>query len=310
MFVAACTLGDGAHDDDVDELPSPYEDDDDVDGDAPAMSKDDVASVATDGLRTFVALQPARVVELYQAIAVHDADCPEEFEEVVEGGTTVQLWYSEGCTTAAGVSFSGGGRLETYTRSDEPGYEVTGAVVNAEGASLGVVAADGRSLQITGYFAWERGTGEDWTDASMEMFGEAIADADSAAGVPLLDGSISAQGYMYSYADGEMKQIGGEGAWAGTGLGGARAFSFAGLGVYSSGCSAEPSGTVSVRDEVGFWHDVAFDGITVDEEDEPVFDDALCDGCGSYVAAGAPDGEVCVAAGELAELLAWEEFAW
>lgn len=290
------------------ELPSPYEDDGEPDG-SPALSREQVAAAATAGLRSFASLRPQSVVELYQAIAVHDDECPEEFEEIVEDGTTAQTWYSDGCTTAAGVQFAGGGRIETYTRTEEVGYDVTGAALDAEGASLSVIAADGRSLTLSGSVAWQHGTSAESTDSSLEIYGHALADAASAAGNPLLDGSISVQGYMYSYAGDGSKEIGGEGAISGAGLADARAFSFAGIGVYSEGCTAEPMGTVSVRDANGFWHDIAFDGITM-VDDEPQFDQAACDGCGEYLAAGEPDGEACVAANELAQLLAWEQFAW
>ncbi len=317
LALAGCAPGDDHEGDDDEgaegsgELPSPYDDDGAGEGEVPVLSRDQVAALVPGALRSFVALQPQKVVELYQAIAVHDDACPEEFEEIVEAGTTVQTWYSDGCTTAAGVSFTGGGRLETFVREEEPGYDVTGASLNAEGASLSVVAADGRSLTLSGYFTWQRGVyGEEATDSSIEIYGHASADAASAAGQPLLDGSVSAQGYMYSYADAESKSIGGEGALSGTALGDARALSFAELGVYSDGCTAEPSGTVSVRDAAGFWHDIAFDGITLDADEEPVVDEALCDGCGTYVAAGAPEGEACLAPAELADLLAWEQYAW
>ncbi|HWB77112.1 MAG TPA: hypothetical protein VG755_19220 [Nannocystaceae bacterium] len=306
-FTGCAPVGDD-HEGPSGELPSPYEDDGEPDG-SPALSREQVGAAATAGLRAFTSLQPQTVVDLYRAIAVHDDECPEEFEEIVENGTTAQTWYTDGCTTAAGVQFAGGGRIEIYTRTEEPGYDVTGAILNAEGASLSVVAADGRSLTLSGYVAWQHGTSEDSTDSSLEIYGHALADAASAAGNPLLDGSISVQGYMYSYAGEGSKEIGGEGAISGARIGDARAFSFAGIGVYSDGCTAEPMGTVSVRDVNGFWHDIAFDGIVMVDE-EPTFDAAACDGCGEYLAAGEPDGEACVAAGELAQLLAWEEFAW
>jgi hypothetical protein len=305
-----CDRGGGSDEDGAPtELPSPYADDGgDSGGATPVLSPEQVATDATAGLRGFAALQPATVIDAYLALAVHDETCPEEFEEIVEAGTTVQTWYSDGCTTAAGVSFAGGGYLETYTTTED-GYQSTGASLNSEGAALRIVAADGRSLQIEGSFSYSHGIDGGSTDASMEIYGHALADAATAAGNPLLDGSLSAQGSMYSYADGDLEIIGGDGAWSGTALGDARAFSFAGVGVYSDGCTSEPSGTLSVRDAEGFWHDIVFDGITMEGE-EPVFDAALCDGCGSYLAAGLPDGQACISPTELAQLLAWQEYAW
>ncbi|MBC8072361.1 MAG: hypothetical protein IAG13_28825 [Deltaproteobacteria bacterium] len=308
--VLGCAPADASDDDGADDdLPSPYLDDDGgSEGATPALGPEQVAVVATDGLRGFAALQPAQVIAAYEALAVVEDGCPEELDEYAEGGTTVQIWYSDGCTTSAGVSFAGGARLERYTLTEE-GFESSGAVLNSEGASFSLATADGRSLHLDGAFSYDRGVGAGSSDATVQIFGHAIADAQTAAGSPLLDGSVSAQGYMYSYADPDVKVMGGEGAWSGAGLGDARAFSFAGFGVYSIGCAAEPSGTVSARDAEGFWHDIVFDGITVENE-EPVFDTALCDGCGSYIAAGEPGGQACVAASELATLLDWETSPW
>jgi hypothetical protein len=291
------------------ELPSPYAEDGDESGQAvPSLGPEQVAGFATAGLAGFVALRPEQVVDAYLALAITDEGCPEQLDEVVDGGTTVQLWYSDGCTTAAGTSFAGGGRLERYTIMED-GYQSTGATLNAEGPSFSIATADGRSLHLEGAFGHSRGTDGVSTDASIEIYGHARADAETAAGSPLLDGSVSAQGYMYSYADADTKVLGGEGAWSGAALGDARAFSFAGVAVYSVVCTAEPSGTLSVRDAEGFWHDIVFDGITVVDY-EPTFVEGLCDGCGSYLAAGAPAGEACVAASELAAVLDWEDYAW
>lgn len=309
VLLAACREADDAPaTDDAAELPSPYDDDSGSDTAMPTLGPEQVGGVAIAGLREFASLRPQVVMDAYVAIAVHEDGCPEEFEEYAEEGTTVQVWYTDGCTTSMGVSFAGGGRYETYTYTDAEGYATEGAVLNAEGASFSV-AMDGRSLMLSGYFGWSRGTGEDYTDASIEILGRATTDAATAAGNRILDGSISASGYMFSYADAEIKAMGGEGAWSGAGLGDARAFAFAGTQVYSLGCAAEPAGTLSLRDGEGFWHDVVFDGITMVAE-APEFHPELCDGCGNYLAAGEPDGQACVEAAELTAMLAWEQWAW
>ncbi len=309
LVSASCREDDTPGIDDAGEFPSPYDDDSGGDVPMPTLGAEQVGGVAIAGLREFASLQPQVVTDAYVAIAVHEDGCPEEFEEYYEAGTTVQLWYSDGCTTTLGVSFAGGGRYETFTSIDEAGHATEGANLNAEGASFSVAAMDGRSLMLSGAFAWSRGSGEDYTDASIEILGRATADATTAAGNRMLDGSISASGYMFSYADADIKAMGGEGAWSGAGLGDARAFAFAGMQVYSLGCAAEPAGTLSLRDGEGFWHDVVFDGITMAAEG-PEFHPELCDGCGNYLAAGEPGGQACVAQGEVTAMLAWEQWAW
>jgi len=309
VVLASCREDDDAAGmDDAAELPSPYDDGSGGDIPMPTLGPEQVGGVAIAGLREFASLRPQVVMDAYVAIAVHEDGCPEEFEEYAEEGTTVQVWYSDGCTTQMGVSFAGGGRYERFTYTDA-GYATEGASLNAEGASFSVAAMDGRSLMLSGAFGWSRGTGEDYTDASIEILGRATADPTTAAGDRILDGSISASGYMFSYGDADIKAMGGEGAWSGAGLGDARAFAFAGTQVYSLGCAAEPAGTLSLRDGEGFWHDVVFDGITV-AADAPEFHPDLCDGCGNYLAAGEPDGQACVGQAELTAMLAWEQWAW
>lgn len=309
-LLASCReADDGATMDDATELPSPYSDESGDDGAMPSLGPEQVGAAAIAGLREFASLRPQVVMDAFVAIAVHEDGCPEELEEYAEEGTTVRVWYSEGCTTQMGVSFAGGGRYETFMYTDEEGYAVEGASLNSEGASFSVATADGRSLMLAGYLGWSRGTGADYTDASIEILGRATADATTANGDRMLDGSMSASGYMFSYADADVKAMGGEGAWSGAGLGDARAFSFAGASVYSIGCAAEPAGTLSLRDSEGFWHDVVFDGITT-VDDGPEFHPELCDGCGNYLAAGEPGGQACVAQADIAAMLAWEQWAW
>jgi hypothetical protein len=309
-LVASCREGGESDDgnDEAAELPSPYDDESGGDDAMPSLDAAQVGAAAIAGLREFAALQPRAVTDAYVAIAMYEEGCPEEFEEYSEAGTTVQVWYSEGCTTSTGISFAGGGRFETFMTTED-GYTAEGATVNSEGASFSIASSDGRAFMMNGYVGWSRGTGEDYTDASIEILGRATTDATTANGNRMLDGSISATGYMFSYADADVKALGGEGAWSGAGLGDARAFAFAGASVYSVGCAAEPAGTLSLRDDAGFWHDVVFDGITT-TDDGPEFHPEACDGCGTYLAAGEASGEACVAQSDIEAMLGWEMFAW
>ncbi|MCP4805529.1 MAG: hypothetical protein GY884_09285 [Proteobacteria bacterium] len=58
-------------------------------------------------------------------------------------------------------------------------------------------------------------------------------------------------------------------------------------------CAAEPAGTILVRDEVGYWYELVFDG--------------SCDGCGSVQWEGETLGEACI---DVSPLYAWEDAPW
>lgn len=72
----------------------------------------------------------------------------------------------------------------------------------------------------------------------------------------------------------------------------------------TSGCEAEPSGSVSIRSPDGDWYDVLFDG-PIDEEAEVV--PGTCDGCGTAWFRGEQVGAVCA---DFSELLGWENTPW
>jgi hypothetical protein len=110
-------------------------------------------------------------------------------------------------------------------------------------------------------------------------------------------------------ADG-YKMFGGQGSLTGQGLAGATAFSFGDFTVVLDECGREPGGTVSVRDDVGFWHDVVFDAATVEDEEDPVWHGNACDGCGPYFASGVEDGTACVNKADLTALMNWEGVPW
>jgi hypothetical protein len=74
-------------------------------------------------------------------------------------------------------------------------------------------------------------------------------------------------------------------------------------------CGVEPAGSVAVRDDAGYWHDIVFDSATlVNEEYE--WDPAACDGCGTYLAGGIESGSACIQDGAVASLLNWEAIPW
>lgn len=301
--------GSGSEDDG--DRPSPYaEEGGDDEGETPVMSSEESAAAAVAGLRTFVTLRPDDVLELYESLFVPEPGCPEEILDLSEGPLQGALWASAGCTTSAGTQFAGSGRFTRGYVDPGGGGMGEGATLSAEGGQFSIVAADGRSIQFSGYMGYQRNASAESTEGYMYIDAQISADAESAATSPLLDGSTRPRGEMFSYAANGIKIMGGQGALTGDGLDDAVAMSFSDVVMINLGCTAEPGGTLSVRDSAGFWHDVVFDAYVRDAEGEGDFDLALCDGCGSYVAGGRIGDDVCLESGSLGGLFEWEDHAW
>ncbi len=304
--------GDGGGSDGPSDVPSPYADSGgDTDADVPVLVMDQVVASGLSGLQAFVALQPDAVIDAYVGLAILEEGCPEEQEVFDEDEASTTLWYSDGgCTTSAGVEFRGGGRFTVESRM-EGDTAIESATLSSEGGTLRVSAGDA-FFEMTGYVATQRAAGPEVTEAGFDLAGDFSADSATAGGSALLDGRLSAQGFIYSFSDGTNNAIGGSGSLSGEGLGDARAFSFSDLLVILGQCASEPIGTLSVRDDVGFWHDIVFDAGTFDPQSdaEPVYDAEACDGCGAYLAAGERLGDACVTPADVESLLDWEGAPW
>jgi hypothetical protein len=296
------------------ELPSPYADDTGVDDSAvPSMGKQEAAVAAAAGLRSLVSLAPSGVVTQFESLAAEfEEGCPEELEDEDEDGYRSLYFYSEGCTTSSGLFVQGAGQLERWTGLEDGGRTAHGATLGAEDGTFRLEKGT-RWLQFSGYLYYDVGTyGGGEEDGDVYFGAEAAADPKTAEASPLLDGSVRVQGELYAYVEDDYKWFGGSGSLSGPGLGHALAMSFADLSVAPQECGAEPAGTVAVRDDAGFWHDIAFDAATIadNEDDEPKWHAEACDGCGTYLAAGSEDGTACVAKADIEAIVAWKVVPW
>ncbi len=288
--------------------PSPYaESGESSGGPPPSLGADEVVDAAMTGLRTFVKLEPDAAIDAVEAMLVLEAECPEEQAAFVEGESTVILWASEGCTTSAGLEFRGAGRFERFTIAEGAAVG-EGAMLSSEGGTMRMTAADGRFVELSGYVYYQRATSGEDSESYFEVNGQIAADPATAS--PLLDGTLRAQGGLYSYSGGGYEAIGGAGSLGAGALPGALAFQFSDFLFVPEACGREPLGTVSVRDDAGYWHDLVFDVGTLVEGEEPVFDAAKCDGCGAYLVGGQRQGEACVAEADLLALVEWEGLPW
>ncbi|MEX1363139.1 MAG: hypothetical protein AB1Z98_08440, partial [Nannocystaceae bacterium] len=291
-------------------LPSPYADSGDETGpEVPAMQPELMVAAAVAGLSAFESLEPDAVVDAWESMLVFEPDCPEQQLLTMEGGLTVIDWGTEGCTTSAGLTIRGAGHLER-TATDEGGRTTQGAVLYSEAGTMRLSTADGRFLEMNGYLGWERGTSLEGTDAYFEVGGELSADPATAAASPLLDPEVRAQGFLFSFAGEGYQALGGSGSVSGPALGEALAFQFTDLLVVPQACATEPAATLSIRDDEGYWHDIVFDAATLVDGAEPVFEPDRCDGCGTYVVAGAVLGDACISPAQVSGLMDWGDYPW
>ena len=294
------------------ELPSPYSDGSQGpdDGAMPSMGRDDAIASGLAGLHTFVGLRPSGVVAAFEELAVFEEDCPEEQSVEDVDGYLVTYFYTEGCTTSAGLTIVGGGRLDRWTDLVDEGRTSSGASLSGEDGTFRLEKGN-RWLEFSGYMDYDAGTAEGEVDGYIYLGAEMSADASTAEASPLLREGVRAQGELYVYASDGYKMLGGNGSISGPGLGNAAAMAFGEFVVAPDECGSEPGGTISVRDDAGFWHDVVFDAATVETpDDDPKWHGNACDGCGPYLAAGVADGTACVTKADLAPLLDWEVAPW
>ena len=295
------------------DLPSPYADSDGSGGDVPSMGADEAMTASLAGLGTLSELRPMEVFDAFETMFEPEEGCPAEIE-VYEEEATVTTWYVEGsCTTSSGLTIRGGGTYERLSR-EEDGVTIEVRGLSAEDGTLRLETGDGRYFELSGYAFHEsvRGDGGNYGESYLEFNASIRADEQTAGSSALMDPSLDLQVGVFAVSEGPVKAFGGSGSIAGPGLGEALAFSFSQTAVISALCPEEPSGTFSVRDDAGFWHDIVFDAYVLGDEadEEPEVDEALCDDCGNYLAGGTPDGQACVDASVLADLLDWEVTPW
>lgn len=292
------------------ELPSPYSDGTTGSSDMPSIGADDVTAAIVAGLDAFVTADPQGVLDAYDDLAVFEPGCPEFAQEADMGTLNVLVWQTEGCTTSAGLTVRGSGRIERRLGYVDGDRVIDGAQLSSQGGTFRLETDDGRYFELAGYIDFTRATNPDGSDGALAVTGDVSADPVTAAGSPILSGDVRLQGYLYAYMGTGYRGLGGSGSVTGDVLGNALALSFDQALVVDLPCAAEPLGTFGVRDDVGFWHDVVFDAGTYDDQGGVAWNEGACDGCGAYLAGGVASGDACVDSAALAQLIAWEGMPW
>jgi hypothetical protein len=294
------------------DLPSPYSDSSTGPGAMPTLTGDEATAALGDGLLAFLQSRPSEIVAAYIAFVPPEAfepGCPETQQFVDGEFVDVMLWATGGCTTAAGVSFSGSGRLQVTTDLVDGERTIDAFELSSEGSTMRVETADGGFFELSGYLAFENGTMAEAIDGAFSFIGDVSADPDTAGTNAILGGTLRPQGYVYLYSQPDYRALYGSGSITGDALGDAVAVSFADATVANYPCAIEPAGQFSVRDSEGYWHDLVFDAATFVDGD---YDwSGECDGCGTHVAGGeVSDEAACIAPEALTALLDWEVMPW
>jgi hypothetical protein len=267
-----------------------------------AFDPDAIEEAIDDTLTHILSLQAAPVRAAYDASVAHmEPGCPDWYD--YEGNA---FWYAY-CTTDTGTSFNGYGFYTVYEDADAFGDGNSWDLVSISGAAT-VRDSAGHTFHLGGVVY--DGTGTNADGASLwvsQVAGGFMWDAPEAAGTWLeTPNSPSMLLYAIQYPldgdPGNYMYINGSAAGLSDASTAVR-FSTVVLADTRLGmaCSAEPVGTLSVRDHAGQWWDIRFD---LDETGRLTGD---CDGCGGVYLGDEYQGEVCA---DFSSLLDWESNPW
>ncbi len=218
-------------------------------------------------------------------------NCPEDFEDLSDGDNTVYVFYTYGCSTPEGTSFEGNFELTISNHRDGPTLETERSLY---GGDVAIRAADGRELEIAGYF----GSGE-YREAGYQysyLYGGGLMWAVGLGDDPLLNGGLSGDYYAAAETAGAADQYRAlyfNGALSAEGAG-VTALSSSGFSL-QQGCN--PDGEVQLREVGGAWQTLRF------HEDS-------CDACGTFGPVSDPSSPYCFEQDLFDDLLSWEEPPW
>ena len=268
---------------------------------AAVFDADTIELALDDAITGVTRVTAAPVLDAY-AVALEQMEpgCPDWYE--VDGNA---FWYAY-CTTDGGSSFDGYGFTTLYEDADAFG-DGSAWDLTAISGSATIRDPDGHTFHLGGGIYDGTGTNPDgarlWVS---QVAGGFVWDAPQAAGTWLAEPSAPSMllyGIQYDlggpenyfYLTGSVEGL--------SAAASAVRFDEVAIGSTALGlqCSAEPLGTISVRDAQGAWWDVRFD---VDEGGRLTGD---CDGCGGVFTGDTYHGEVCA---DFSPLLDWEESPW
>jgi hypothetical protein len=256
-LAALVAIGCHAHEDEARPWPSPYAPSVSGEDAAASLTAEDAAVLVPEQLAALAALSPAALRDGHAALLARgDAGCPETYELVGDGETTL-LWQDD-CLAADGTRFRGEVLITTFAE---------GFAFVSEGP-FSIETPDGRYLRGAAYIEAVRYVDDGTAVSSLYALGHLEADPVTAAGDGWLAGTMN--GTLELYAEGDV------------GASGALAIAHPELSAIElRDLRVEPSGltqgSLALRDRAGAWHQAHF-----------------ADGCAELVFAATSLGSFCV----------------
>ncbi|MDP6932103.1 MAG: hypothetical protein QGG40_04265 [Myxococcota bacterium] len=305
IFAFALTLSGCRNDatDTGDVLPGPYIYDDDGLPE-PSFDAESVSEAVTATVQTLLTINATPLLQAYHlGMDQSDEGCPTYYD-----ADDLDLWLDD-CTAESGASFDG-----YMYHAEYEDYEASDGVVSDGEAFAGVARitdSDGYTFDASGTVSELIGVGTNDEDVfQLTVSGSFSWDHPGAESTWLADGlSPDLSLYAAHYDSGGLQ---GNGMYI---TGGFSGLTGEVTTVYldevlivdellGTNCEDEPSGTISVRDQDGYWYDVMFDGPTFEEFE---VDEETCDGCGSAWFRGEYVGDACV---DFSPWLEWDGTPW
>lgn len=288
--------------------PSPYEADTPEASSSPSITPAMAEAAVPALFEATRALDPEAVFADYLALFAHgDGEACPERESYASGTDSTVFWYSDGCSTSDGTWFSGSGFHAVAETKEDDGTVTRVVSFGDDGAFFEIVAPDGRLMRGSPSIELIETRSPDGSK-EFEAYAAGALESDEATAIEniWLRGEVEGSFGLYGYEDPSgYRSLTYYGlALATATVPGVSAFSLAEVGIDNAEGCAMRTGTISMRDAAGSWHDAFFGA----EEGES--GDERCDACATLSHAGTDLGSFCTPAAAFDGLLTWGARPW
>lgn len=288
--------------------PSRYEPDSSEPVSLPSITPEMAAGAVPALFDATRALDPETVFADYLVLFAHaDGEgCPER-DAYANGADTTVFWYSDGCSTSDGTWFNGSGFHAVAETTENDGTVTRVVSFGDGGAFFEIVAPDGKLMRGSPSIELIETRSPDGSK-EFEAYAAGELESDEATAIEnaWLRGEVQGSFGLYGYEDAvgyRSLTYYGLALRAET-VRGIFAFSFSEVGIDNAEGCALRTGTISMRDGAGSWHDAFFGA----PEDESAGD--RCDACATLSHAGTDLGTFCAPDAAFDGLLAWGVAPW
>lgn len=288
--------------------PSPYVVDDTAAVEAPELSPAQVGEAIEAAIAAIRGMNPNDIADAYESVWAlrDDGVCPYYYPEYLELYDQY-IWY-DSCTASSGATFDGYGYYTAY--HDYVGsYYTYDRYFSLYGSPVNLTLPNGETLTGSGtaytydidYWGYGYRASNATIQGTWRWDGATWADSWLGDGVSIdieFTGTQYLSGATYTSINGSLADINEQ----------ITAVNFDRLYLMNeaagTSCSAEPGGTIRIRDAAGSWYDVTFSGPAY--SGAPSFP-AYCDGCVDVWWRGENLGETCP---DTSGLVNWEGRPW